>query len=234
MQAARNKTAPQRVSEILKASILASEDGAFLGTEEQLSTQLGVSIPTLRQAARLLQHEQVLTVKRGTSGGYFGRRPSMDVAVNTAGFFLATRGVSIDESTAVSRGLLQLAVTRAVACENPVLRARLKQLIDNWDAGHAMLPRTGYMSTWLEVIIDMGDSVPLKLFFAILSDYAAITQSRPVNIALAETEWARRSLELLQAIYDREEARALELLDIRLDLLARVVKATLPPMAGTA
>jgi GntR family transcriptional regulator, transcriptional repressor for pyruvate dehydrogenase complex len=60
----------------LRAIVADMEDGAFLGGEGELQQTLGVSRTTLRQVARLLEREGLLTVKRGNNGGYYACRPS--------------------------------------------------------------------------------------------------------------------------------------------------------------
>jgi len=53
--------------------VLAAKEGALIGSEESLIADLGVSRSTLRQAARLLEREGLLRVKRGINGGYYGQ-----------------------------------------------------------------------------------------------------------------------------------------------------------------
>ena len=56
-------------------SILASEPNAPLGSLREMSKSLGVGIVTIQQAARVLEHEGLLKVRRGPGGGYYGTRP---------------------------------------------------------------------------------------------------------------------------------------------------------------
>jgi len=51
------RSAAHRAAHALREDILAREDGELLGSEDELMERLGVSRPTLRQAARLLEHE---------------------------------------------------------------------------------------------------------------------------------------------------------------------------------
>lgn len=59
----------------LRELALAANEGDLLGNEETLTRQLLVSVSTVRQAARLLEREGIVLVRRGRGGGYFAARP---------------------------------------------------------------------------------------------------------------------------------------------------------------
>src|SRR5690606_4084804 len=75
----------------LRDMALGQDADFFLGSEEQLIRLLDVSRPTFRQAARLLEHEQLLTIRRGPGGGFFTRRPSADAVVHLASICLVAQ-----------------------------------------------------------------------------------------------------------------------------------------------
>ena len=68
-------TAADQLREIL----LRQQEGEMIGSEDDLVARLGVSRVTVRQAARLLEREGVLRVRRGINGGYFASRPSVEL-----------------------------------------------------------------------------------------------------------------------------------------------------------
>jgi GntR family transcriptional regulator, transcriptional repressor for pyruvate dehydrogenase complex len=72
----------------LRSVLLKSEAGAHLGSEADMAQEIGVSLPTFRQVARVLEQEQLLEIKRGKQGGLYVRRPSLDIVVETASLFL--------------------------------------------------------------------------------------------------------------------------------------------------
>jgi GntR family transcriptional repressor for pyruvate dehydrogenase complex len=55
--------------------ILDHAPDALIGSLPELAKLLDVGIATVQQAARVLEHEGLLSVRRGPGGGYFGRRP---------------------------------------------------------------------------------------------------------------------------------------------------------------
>jgi GntR family transcriptional regulator, transcriptional repressor for pyruvate dehydrogenase complex len=62
-------------AERLRDLILAQEPDALIGSLPELAKRLEVGITTVQQAARVLEHEGLLHVRRGPGGGYFGGRP---------------------------------------------------------------------------------------------------------------------------------------------------------------
>src|SRR6266481_2517902 len=59
----------------LRDVILAREPGTQIGSLNEVAELLGVGIVTVQQAARILEHEGLLAVRRGPGGGYYGTRP---------------------------------------------------------------------------------------------------------------------------------------------------------------
>jgi len=52
------RSAGERAAQQLRQEILECGEGTLLGSEDELMKQFGISRPTLRQTARLLEHEQ--------------------------------------------------------------------------------------------------------------------------------------------------------------------------------
>jgi GntR family transcriptional regulator, transcriptional repressor for pyruvate dehydrogenase complex len=74
-----------------------AEDGRFLGSEDDLLMRYGVSRPTLRQAARILEHEQLIRVRRGVNGGFFTRLPTSEAVSRVASVFLQVKGTELKD-----------------------------------------------------------------------------------------------------------------------------------------
>lgn len=70
-------------------------EGAALPPEHVLIEQYDVSRPTMREAFRVLESEQLIYVKRGARGGARVRRPSADVAARYAGPMLQFDGATV-------------------------------------------------------------------------------------------------------------------------------------------
>jgi GntR family transcriptional repressor for pyruvate dehydrogenase complex len=65
----------QQTTERLRELIFARAPDELIGSLPDLARLLGVGIVTVQQAARILEHEGALEVRRGPGGGYYGKRP---------------------------------------------------------------------------------------------------------------------------------------------------------------
>src|SRR5690606_6477873 len=88
------------------------------------------SRPTLRQAARVLESEQLLAVRRGIGGGYYARQPSMDAVGRAAASFLKSRGAGLHHMLQTARALMRGIATTAAASDDAAARADLQQSYD--------------------------------------------------------------------------------------------------------
>jgi DNA-binding FadR family transcriptional regulator len=112
-------------AKVLRNEILRrSDDDMFLGSEDDLIRRLGISRPTFRQAARLLEYEQLLTIRRGTGGGFFGRRPSAEVVARMAGIYLLAQGASFADILRAQFPLQTEALRQIAANPDPAERGR--------------------------------------------------------------------------------------------------------------
>lgn len=69
--------------------------GSNLPAESELMEAFKTSRPTLREALRILESEDLLTVRRGARGGPLVHMPSPDVAANHFGLVLQSRGTTL-------------------------------------------------------------------------------------------------------------------------------------------
>ncbi|MDT3439843.1 MULTISPECIES: FadR/GntR family transcriptional regulator [unclassified Pseudofrankia] len=82
------------------------EPGAVLPSETVLSTQFGVSKPTMREAFRILEAERLIEVRRGANGGARVQVPDTGAAARYAGAILQHRRATLSDVYAV-RALLE-------------------------------------------------------------------------------------------------------------------------------
>src|SRR5690606_26970636 len=79
------------IADRLREHILSQPEDAYLGSEDDLARLLNIGRHTLRQSARLLEQQQLLKVKRGVGGGYYGARPDIDVVADASATYLRAR-----------------------------------------------------------------------------------------------------------------------------------------------
>lgn len=123
---AASTSAVVEVAKRLRSEILRrSDDDLFLGSEDDLLRRLKVSQPTFRQAARLLEYEELLTVRRGIGGGFFARRPSARAVAQMAGIYLHAQGADFKDVMATGHLLETEIIRRLVANPDAAVRGRL-------------------------------------------------------------------------------------------------------------
>src|ERR1700749_4402996 len=96
-QLVRVPKAAELVAAALRRQIISGElaEGDALPPESALMPQFGVSRPTLREAFRVLESENLITIRRGARGGARVHPPGREVAARYAAFTLEYRGVTL-------------------------------------------------------------------------------------------------------------------------------------------
>jgi DNA-binding FadR family transcriptional regulator len=109
--------AAELVAEALRARVLRRDlvPGDRLPPESELMTQYGVSRPTLREALRLLEAQELLEVRRGARGGGVIRTPSTTPAAEAITLWLllgqpgVTRAKDIERLGDIAAAALEFA-----------------------------------------------------------------------------------------------------------------------------
>ena len=87
------------VADHIRGEIIRGElkEGDFLKPEGQLMTSLGISRPTLREAFRILEAENLISVVRGSRTGARVHQPSIDLVSRYAGYVLQSQHTTITD-----------------------------------------------------------------------------------------------------------------------------------------
>jgi GntR family transcriptional regulator, transcriptional repressor for pyruvate dehydrogenase complex len=172
----KNASVAHSTAAALREEILAlGEGGTFLGSEDELLERFGVSRPTLRQAARILEQEHLLVVRRGTSGGFFTRYPSTDAVTHVASVYLRSRHTQLRDLWGATK-LIAPEIAR-LAAANPSTDARAEFAEFTALPEHDVL--VGSRTFVREVVREFGirlvalvDNPPLVLFYDVILDLA--------------------------------------------------------------
>jgi len=210
------ESAARATAAVLREQILAREDSDwFLGSEDDLLARLNVSRPTLRQAARILEYEQLLVVRRGLRGGLFARRPSSEPVAQAASVYLRSRDTTITELSeaggALSAELARLAATHPSVTE----RAQLLAWVEAYQAKDRTDERRWFLPTTLEFgrrVAELSRNKPLVLFEDVLRELALAPFGVKVFASRSRIDQVRKHHRLLaEAVRDGEpdEAAAL-------------------------
>ena len=106
-------------------------DGDLLPKQEDLLEEFGVSLPSIREALRILETEGLVTVVRGNTGGAIVRAPQAGKVAYMIGLVLQSRGVEVGDVEDALRRFEPACAALAAGREDrastvvPVLRARL-------------------------------------------------------------------------------------------------------------
>src|SRR3546814_19662953 len=123
MMDGRAETLAGRTARALADLSLAAAPGDHLGAEDDLLQRFGVSRPTLSQAAKLVERDRLISIRRGIKGGHFAERPDARDAIKSLARFLrlrgATRGAVTQVTSPVSEGAAVAAPRRHGPAESP-------------------------------------------------------------------------------------------------------------------
>ena len=165
----------QQTAEAIAEVILnyeGDEEEWLLGSESQLIEQMGIGRPTLRQAARLLEQQQLLVVRRGIRGGLYGRRPNAQGVTSAAKIFLRSQHTTFRD-VALAEMILGPEAAR-LAATNPDVAAR-RALTHHYDD----VGVTPSLQTFRELstlfqrrVAQLSGSPVLYLFVSVLMELA--------------------------------------------------------------
>lgn len=116
--------------------------GTYLGAEDELLQRLGVSRPTLRQAAKIVESDKMIAVRRGSKGGIYATRPEAADVIRAPAHYLRLNGATVADVHAVTRRIAEDMGAAAALCTNPALRDRLtafRAMIDANDTPAALV-----------------------------------------------------------------------------------------------
>jgi GntR family transcriptional regulator, transcriptional repressor for pyruvate dehydrogenase complex len=123
------RTAPMQVADELRDVILATAPGQLLGSEDELVARYGVSRPTFRQAARILQAEGLLEVRRGVGGGLFAHPPTPGSVARTLSVLLRHRHMTFPDIAGSIQALTGELARQAAAQPRANERAKVARAI---------------------------------------------------------------------------------------------------------
>ncbi|MET0370011.1 MAG: FCD domain-containing protein [Sphingobium sp.] len=199
-------------AKMLRREILSrDEDDMFLGSEDELVGRLGVSPPTFRQAARLLEFEELLTVKRGVGGGYFGRKPTAAVVARLAGTYLLSQGTTFRDVIR-AQAVLEAEVIRLLVEEgSDEDRRALTECLEfdtNFGANNDVARGVRAINRFWQRAGQLSGNNSLTLFMLASQAYGATSAQLRLTPARLKL-YAQGVVEMCRAIEARDYARAI-------------------------
>ena len=128
------------VASYIRKMIIRGEvrEGDFLQPEAQLIDHFGTSRPTIREAFRILENEQLISVTRGSRSGARVHAPRVDSVARYAGFALQAEGTLLSDIYLARLGLepfaARLVAQRRTDAQLAALNAELDEVFDFLEA----------------------------------------------------------------------------------------------------
>lgn len=160
--------------------ILDSPAGAQIGALPDLAKLFGVGIATIQQAARILEHEGILEVRRGPGGGYFGTRPDAAAVERSVATYLRVRGSDAYEALEIMTLLDCELMPAAAACADPALHEELRRLKERIDTCSDASARTAFEDDLHDILFRMVDRPLMELLAHVSMSYYRIAPIEPI------------------------------------------------------
>ncbi|WP_410612312.1 FadR/GntR family transcriptional regulator [Amycolatopsis sp. lyj-109] len=194
---------------------LAKDD--VLPSETALMERYGVSRPTLREAFRILESEQLINIRRGARGGARVLVPDSRVAARYAGLLLQYRKASIAD-VYEARSLVETAAVRTLAAKRTA--ADLQALTELVETGETLIGNAvGYAehdADFHELLVKLSGNDTLDvlagmLFHLIDAHHRAYAATQDDVPAFASAKVVQRAhVKLLDLIQARDADGATE------------------------
>lgn len=176
MAKSRSNSNQTEAASKLRSIIWSVEEGNLLGSEEDLTLLVGASRPTVRAAARLLENEGLIKVRRGINGGYFAARPRVDVIESSVSAYLQSIVGETEEVTEIASRLWLLVVRKAARLESPEKKKLVQQFKKEFSEISESIPMVDLAKieeTCQKKMFDLTHSGYIELIFHINKIFAS-------------------------------------------------------------
>lgn len=195
--------------EKLREMIIAQPPQTQIGSLPDLAKALGVGIVTVQQAARVLEHEGFLQVRRGPGGGYYGVRPEAEGLSRAISGFLALHHSSHPEAIDIITLLDCELMAAAAHATNGELRRQLATLAQSIDDRNTARSRSAFDQSMLDILYLMVDRPLMELLSRVAVHHYAEYPHGPVyGGADGKQRWKRDKRAIISAILDGDPERA--------------------------
>jgi DNA-binding FadR family transcriptional regulator len=200
----------QQAAERLRDLLFAVPAGTRLGALPELARKFGVGIVTVQQAARILEHEGLLEVRRGPGGGYYGTRPDDAALERAIAAYMRVHPASFEEAADITSILFNELVPAAAACRDDRLRAELAALAETIDLRHSEADRGAFEVDLQDLLFRMVARPLFEVLTRVTLRFAE-TRRRPLidgsRAGVAEWKAGRRRIVAAVLAQDVELAR---------------------------
>jgi GntR family transcriptional regulator, transcriptional repressor for pyruvate dehydrogenase complex len=193
---AKAPKAAETIAGVLRSEIVTGvvTDGERLGSGPELVERFGVSRPTLREAFRILEAENLIEIERGVYGGVIARRPDEGHTLRAMATVLQSRGATLSDVYEV-RTVIEPAAVRRIA-EGKARKTKVKALraiADREDDAIDDLPTFAAATVeFHEQLVELSGNKTLYLLAEVLHDMIADAVGRLTELDSDSGGRARR------------------------------------------
>lgn len=193
----------------LREMIVTHPPETQIGSLPELAKVLGVGIVTVQQAARVLEHEGFLKVRRGPGGGYYGTRPDAEGLSQAISGFLALHQSAHPEAIDIITLLDCELMAAAARSNNEALRGDLAELVQSVDEQETARQRGIFDQRMLDILYLMVDRPLMELLSRVaVHHYAEYPRGPVYGGADGKERWKRERRAIIGAILDGDPERA--------------------------
>ncbi|CAN7454703.1 FCD domain-containing protein [Phenylobacterium sp. LjRoot225] len=214
----------QAAADRLRDLILAAEPDTQIGSLNEVARELGVGIVTVQQAARILEHEGLLEVRRGPGGGYYGKRPDEAALERSIAAYIRVHPAAFKEVSEIVSLLDCELIPAAARCTDEVLRAALRGLAARVETSDTAQARIALEQELHNTLYKMVNRPLIELLTRVTSQ---LQRSQPAPPLFSGPEgvaaWKAGRSRILQAVLAQDEELArFEAVRYRQGLIARL------------
>lgn len=199
----------QETAARLRDIILEREPNAQIGSLAEVARMLGVGIVTVQQAARILEHEGLLDVRRGPGGGYYGTRPDEGALERLMEAYLRVHGSGFLEALEMITLLDCELMPAAALCDDEELRERLRMLAARIDHCGNADERLAFEQDMHNILFKMVDRPLIELLARVTMRHYRM---QPIPALFAGEEgvaaWQAWRHKIVQAVLQRDDELA--------------------------
>ncbi|MBH0112102.1 FadR family transcriptional regulator [Novosphingobium sp. YJ-S2-02] len=195
----------QASAERLRAMIYAREPGERIGSLRSIAEELGVGIVTVQQAARVLEHEGLLDVRRGPSGGYYGSRPNAASLERALAAFIRSDPVGWEEVLDITSLLFDELVVAAARGTSTKCKDDLMALLPRISQASGFEAITTLEKEFQNVLFAMVERPLFELLTRVALRFSDDWSSSPLHKAAIDNErWVAGRQRIIAAILDND------------------------------
>ncbi len=193
----------------LREMIVAQPPESQIGSLPDLAKILGVGVVTVQQAARVLEHEGFLQVRRGPGGGYYGTRPGAEGLSRAISGFLSLHHSDYPEAIDIITLLDCELMAAAARTPDDKARRELSVLLRSIDDRDTAAERGAFDQSMLDILYLMVDRPLMELLSRMaVHHYAEYPRGPLYGGDTGKQRWKQERRAIISAILESDPERA--------------------------